>query len=133
MRTAVPKYVRHKARNCAKVTINGKTHYLPGEFNSEESKAAYGRLIAESLTNPNGPDIANVTLRFLSVEYMKHCQEYYVDEDGIELNEVRQIRLALKPLLELYGREPSSCVWSPQAQGCSGTNRGNGHHPGRHQ
>ena len=50
MRKPIPKYVRHKARNCGKVTIHRKTHYLPGEFNSEESKTAYGRLLAEYLT-----------------------------------------------------------------------------------
>ena len=108
MRSAVPKYVRHKARNCGKVTIHGKTHYLPGEFNSEESKAAYGRLIAELLTNPNAPELANVTLRFLSVKYLEHCRDYYVDEDGNELREVQQIRLSLKPLLDMFGHDTVS-------------------------
>lgn len=102
MRKPIPKYVRHKARNCGKVTIHRKTHYLPGEFNSEESKTAYGRLPAEYLTGQAAPDTTNVTLRYLSVQYMKYCKEYYVDEDGKELNEVRQIRLSLKPLLDLF-------------------------------
>ncbi len=105
MRKPIPKYVRHKARNCGKVTIHGKTHYLPGEFNSEESKTAYGRLLAEYLTGQATPDTANVTLRYLSVQYMKYCREYYVDEGGKELNEVRQIRLSLKPLLAMFGSE----------------------------
>ena len=33
----IPKYVRHKARNQGKVTINGRTHYLPGDYDSDES------------------------------------------------------------------------------------------------
>ena len=46
-RKRVPGYLPHKARGIAKVIINGKTHYLPGEYGSEESKAEYDRLITE--------------------------------------------------------------------------------------
>jgi len=37
----LPKYVHHRARNTGKVTINGKTHYLPGDYDSEQSCAEF--------------------------------------------------------------------------------------------
>jgi hypothetical protein len=46
---AVPSYLPHKARNCGKVRIDGRDHYLPGEFDSPESLEAYRRFVAEYL------------------------------------------------------------------------------------
>ena len=43
---APPAYRRHKARNCAVVTIHGRNHYL-GPYGSKESRERYARLIAE--------------------------------------------------------------------------------------
>lgn len=104
----IPKYVRHKARNKGKVTLNGKTHYLPGDYNSEESKAEYDRLVAEHLTKQKTPATSNVTFRFLAVAYMKYCEVFYVSDDGMPSEEINQVRRSLKPLLELFGREPTN-------------------------
>lgn len=102
----IPKYVRHKARNKGKVTFNGKTHYLPGVYNSEESHAEYDRLVAEFLSKQDTPDTANVTFRFLAASYTQFCNEFYVDAEGKPSEEGNQIRRAIKPLLSLFGREP---------------------------
>ena len=48
MTRRLPKYRRHKARNLAKVCINGKEIYL-GPFNSPESLRRYDQVIAEWL------------------------------------------------------------------------------------
>ena len=101
----IPRYVRHKARNKGKVTINGRTHYLPGDYDSDESRSAYDQLIAEYLAKKDAPSTANVTFRYLAVEYMKFCEQFYVDEDGAPTEEINQIRRAVKPLLKLFGRE----------------------------
>ena len=45
----VPAYQHFKARNLAKVRIEGKDHYL-GPYGSSESRAEYDRLIAEHLS-----------------------------------------------------------------------------------
>jgi integrase len=104
----IPKYVHHRARNTGKVTINGKTHYLPGDYDSEQSRAEYDRLVAEFLSKQQTPDTANVTFRFLAVAYMKFCEVYYVNEDGQPSEEIRQVRRALAPLLTSCGSEPTN-------------------------
>ncbi len=104
----IPKYVRHKARNKGKVTINGKTHYLPGDYDSDQSRAEYERLIAEYLAKPKTPQTANVTIRFLAVADMKFCAVFYVNEDGKPSEEISQVRRSLKPLLKLFGSEQTS-------------------------
>lgn len=48
LRKCVPSYRLHKARACGVVTIDGKDHYLPGAYGSDESKREYARLISES-------------------------------------------------------------------------------------
>ncbi|MDG1895033.1 MAG: site-specific integrase [Fuerstiella sp.] len=104
----IPKYVRHRARNSAKVTLNGKTHYLPGDYDSDQSRAEYDRLIAEYLAKPKTPETANVTIRFLAVLYMKFCAVFYVNEDGRPSEEINQVRRSLKPLLALFGGEQTN-------------------------
>jgi integrase len=42
----VPKYCHHKGRNLAYVKLDGRMHYL-GTYDTDESKAAYYKLIAE--------------------------------------------------------------------------------------
>jgi hypothetical protein len=51
----IPKYGRHRARNKGNVTLNGKTHYLPGDYDSDQSRAEYDRLISENLAKPKTP------------------------------------------------------------------------------
>ncbi len=104
----IPKYVHHRARNTGKVTINGKTHYLPGDYDSEQSRAEYDRLVAEFLSKQQTPDTANVTFRFLAVEYLKFCDVFYVNEDGQPSEEINQVRRSIKPLLALFGHESTN-------------------------
>lgn len=104
----IPKYVRHKARKKGKVTLNGKTHYLPGDYESDESRAEYDRLIAEFLSKQKSPDTANVTFRFLAVAYLNFCEVFYVNEDGQPSEEINQVCRSLKPLLALFGNEPTN-------------------------
>ncbi|MGC8559112.1 MAG: tyrosine-type recombinase/integrase, partial [Phycisphaerae bacterium] len=76
----LPGYCHHKGSNRGVVTICGRDIYLPGAFNSRESKAAYDRIIGEYLAGGrmapqsagNGTTIAEVVNG-----YRLHCREHY--------------------------------------------------------
>ncbi|NNM84963.1 MAG: site-specific integrase [Phycisphaerales bacterium] len=102
----LPTYCFHKASGKGVVTLGGRDIYLPGAFNSHESRAAYDRVLAEYLAGGrvapknagHGPTIVEIVNG-----YRRHCQEHYRSADGTLSQEVDNIRLALKPLVELYG------------------------------
>ena len=93
-RKSVPGYLLHKSRGVGKVVIHGKTHYLPGEYGSDESKAEYERQIAEYLLKKDRPETINVTINRLCVAFLEHAQSYYV-KDGTVTAEVGAIRCSL--------------------------------------
>ncbi len=95
-RKCVPGYLLHKSRGVGKVVIHGKTHYLPGEYGSDESKAEYERQIAEYLLKKDRPETVNVTINRLCVAFLEHLQSYYV-KDGSVTAEVGAIRCSLRP------------------------------------
>jgi integrase len=79
------------------VTLNGRDHYL-GLYGTQISKDAYDRVIAEWLAS--GRQLAaspEITIAELLVRYLRHVDSYYTS------TEPANIRLALKPLLDLYG------------------------------
>src|SRR5262245_36424178 len=83
-RSSVPAYRLHKPRNCACVTIRGKTHYL-GKYGSSESKELYARLIAEQAASPvkSGSPApgdgapAPITITQLCAAYHRWADGYY--------------------------------------------------------
>ena len=81
MSRKIPGYLHHKARNKGKVVVEGKTIYLDGPYDSEESRRHYDRIIAELLTRPERPDLINVTLARLAVCYLEYAKTYY-QKDG---------------------------------------------------
>ena len=100
-RKCVPGYLLHKSRGVGKVVIHGKTHYLPGEYGSEESKAEYERQIAEYLLKKDRPETVNVTINRLCVAFLERAQSYYV-KDGTVTAEVGAIRCSLCPPTDLW-------------------------------
>jgi hypothetical protein len=110
-----PSYRRHKARNCAVVTINGKNHYL-GAFDSPESHEKYAQLISEWHRNgtPTPPTVANnsandrpLLINDLLLAYFKHVQLYYC-KNGVATSEQDNIRQALRFVRQLYGSTPAT-------------------------
>jgi hypothetical protein len=100
----IPKYRKHKASGQAVVTLNGKEHYL-GLHGTTASKQAYDRLIQEWLKR--GRVVATSDSLFvceLILAYLRHCQEHYRKPDGSHSSELGLVRLAMRPLRELYGR-----------------------------
>jgi integrase len=98
----VPSYRRHKPSGQAVVTLNGRDIYL-GKWKSAASHRAYQRLIAEwaangrTLGTPHGRGDLSVNEMLLA--YCRWATGYYR-----ESAELRNIKLALRPLKELYGK-----------------------------
>lgn len=116
----VPSYCHHKASGRAVVRIDGRDHYL-GPYGSDESHAAYERLIAEwrarrveqqserkALVAVRDPSltVAEVILR-----YREFAAGYYV-KDGKPSKEFTEMGYALKPVRELYGTT-LACEFGP--------------------
>jgi hypothetical protein len=106
----VPSYRLHKARNCAVVTLDGKNIYL-GKYDSPESCERYARAIAEwnaasSVKEPRTqPEGSCRTVNELMLAFWQHAKQRYV-KNGQPTSEIRSFRTALRPVRELYGREP---------------------------
>jgi len=104
----VPKMQHFKPKNLARVRISGndgrpRIVYL-GPWGSEEARQRYEQLITVFLSRQDHPEIVAVTINRLCVAYLEHAQSYYV-KDGVITSEVGGIRSALRPLVELFGRQ----------------------------
>jgi hypothetical protein len=101
-----PSYCHHKASGQAVVRIDGTDHYL-GKYGTPASQAEYDRLIAEWLGNgrrlaaPTADD--GLTVAELILAYWQWAERYYRNDHGEPGAELENIRLALKPLRQLYG------------------------------
>lgn len=103
----VPSYRLHKATGQAVVTLSGKDFYL-GKFDSEESKAAYRRIIGEYLASHRSPifgeKLGSLTMAQIAVAFVSHAEGYY----GKKSKELTNFKIALKPIAELYADLPAS-------------------------
>ena len=107
----VPSYCHHKASGQAVVRINGRNHYL-GVYGSDESHAEYARMIAEwRVCRHNAVASARAsstvadpsqTVSEVILKYRDFAKSYY-SRDGEPDKEFYEMRLALKPVRELYG------------------------------
>lgn len=102
----IPKYCHHKARNLARVTIEGRDIYL-GEFDSPESHEKYDRLIAEWLLSRRVDPVEGriLTVCELMVRFLQFSHGYYV-KDGKVTSEFGCITAAMKPVRRLYETLP---------------------------
>lgn len=109
-RKLTPSYVLHRQSGRARATWTDSVgvrqqKLLLGEFNSQESLAAFATLQLELATSPvavvtdhrNGVTVAELLLR-----YLNHVEAYYVDSDGNPGTEVVNIKRSLLPVRELY-------------------------------
>ena len=120
----VPSYCKHKTSGQAYVTLDGKEHYL-GVYGSPESKEQYGQLIAERFptgqitaasavsVDPVGLTINELVLRY----WTEFVQQEYV-KNGKPTDRQHHIRLALRPLKELYGDLPPKLFRTKSSQSC---------------
>jgi hypothetical protein len=74
---SVPSYRLHKPSGRAIITLNGKDHYL-GEWNSDESRQEYDRLISEWLAARQAPvhstPAGEFTVAELLLAYLKEAK-----------------------------------------------------------
>ena len=113
----IPTYGHHKQSGQARVYVNGRSVYL-GAYGSEESRIAYGTIVAGIVsgtpidplatqtvgivpTIPKGPTINELCLSFLH-----HAEAYYRTPNGKPSAEVQHFKGAMKPLIALFGHIP---------------------------
>lgn len=103
----VPSYRLHKPSGQAVATIGGRDLYL-GKHDTPESRAEYDRLIAEWLATGrrslavDGAAGSDLTINEILLAYLEHADRYYV-KNGRPTSEPGNIRLAIRPLRQLYG------------------------------
>ena len=105
----IPKLCRHKATGQGYVRVEGKDHYL-GLFEQPQTKQNYHRLIAEWLAGGSrfAPPADEITVSEVIDRFWQHAQVYYRSAGGELTGEVEALRLALRPLRQLYGDAKAS-------------------------
>jgi len=106
-----PAYRLHKQSGQAVVTlpdgIGGRHDVYLGKHGTEASQAEYGRVLAEWRANGRtwrkAATTADMTVNELVLTYWEWVKTYYRHADGTPTNEVDNIRLGLRRLVELYG------------------------------
>jgi integrase len=108
----VPKYRRQKRpySDSAFVEINGKRIYL-GPHGTKESVMRYQQVLAEAaagiLPQTNKSKSTPISITQICDLFMSHAASYYLKPDGKPTSEVPILKMAIKPLRELYGESPA--------------------------
>jgi integrase len=110
-----PAYRLHRQSGQAIVTLpdglGGRHDVLLGLYESQESKDKYNRVLGEWIANgrrlvqPKQAE-ASLTINQVMLAYWRHAESYYV-KDGKPTSEQHAIRLALRPVKQLYGDMPA--------------------------
>lgn len=107
-RKSIPSYRKQKSKSGdrAFVEIAGTRHYL-GVHGSDESRERYARLLAEWTTTgrAGSHDPNEITIAEIVSAFWTWCEGYYGDKPKRgTTSEPEHFRLALRPLVSLYGR-----------------------------
>lgn len=120
-RNLTPTYAEHKQSGRGRLiwTDTAGVHHeklLPGAYGSEESLAAKARLELELATSPTRApiDSKDITVAELMAAYLAHAARYYVDADGTPTYEFANMKVAIKPVRELYA-ETLAAEFGPRA------------------
>jgi hypothetical protein len=81
---------------------------LLGEYDSPQSRQEYARVLAEWEANDRTPPATSasandITIAEVILAYWRHVETYYRHPDQTPTSEADNIRLALRPVRELYG------------------------------
>lgn len=118
----LPKLRRQKAvrqgthrpeQDRAFVQINRKRVYL-GKYADPQTHARYHQLMAQLAQAPGAepddlgqPDLPTLTVTELCLRFFDHAECYYRLPDGTQTTEVRNIKVALRAIRELYSTTPA--------------------------
>ena len=97
-----PQYLHHKARNTAKVIIDGQVIYL-GPYNSKESLDRYDELIRAWRARQD-VDRFRLTVAELAVLYVERHALTHYRKGGQSTSELKCIQLALRHLVKVHGK-----------------------------
>jgi integrase len=100
----VPKLCRHKASHQGVVRLNGRDFYL-GVYGSPECEQRYRQLLAEWLADDGhlSRGESDLTINEVVLSFVQWADEYYRKPDGSPTKEPEDLRLAMRPLVKLYG------------------------------
>ena len=100
----IPSLRHHKATGQGYVVLK-KHHIYLGRYDHPDTQQKYLQTIAEWTANGRElpVDPYEITVAEVIAAYWRHTQRYYVGRDGKPTGEADTIRLALKPLKDLYG------------------------------
>ncbi len=115
---ALPSYRLHKQSGQAIVTLTDGTgrrrDVLLGQHDTGESRAEYLRVVGEWEATGrrlpaagDGAD-AGLSVNELLVAFLRHAEQHYRTPDGNATTELRDYKLTLRPLRELYGLLPAA-------------------------
>jgi integrase len=114
-KTDSPKLTFHKGSGLGVVRLDGRDIYL-GRFGTAECEAMYHRVLTEWLANgrrlPAPPDDdqadapEELNVNDVALAYAEFAATYYTKR-GRPTTEVRDIRLSIRPLRELFGLLPA--------------------------
>lgn len=111
----IPTYRRHssgQARVTLRDTVTGERRdYLLGAYGSRESKSEYGQVIQQ--WEAAGRRLADsvptdLTVNELLIRFWEHAAQHYRHPDGTPTGELANYADAVRPLKNLYGREPAA-------------------------
>jgi integrase len=112
-----PSYRLHKQSGQAIVSLPlGNGTYrdaLLGPYDTPESRREYARVIAEWEAGRDSPPprqgaASDLTVDEVLLSYWRHVEGYYRRPDGTPTTEAHNIKLALRPLRQLYGHTPAA-------------------------
>jgi len=112
----VPKYCLHRPSGRAYIRIHGRVIYI-GEYGAAESKAEYGRHVAELSSSPT---TANSLSPSSSLAVVELCAAYldfadgYCRNDGQPTRSIEEARAAIRILTRLYGKLPVADFGPPR-------------------
>jgi integrase len=113
----IPSYRHHKQSGQAIVTLpdgaGGRRDVLLGPYDTPESRTEYARVIGEweargrrlfdDAAEPKG-----LSVNELLVAFLEHAERHYRRPDGTLTSEVKNYKLSVRPLRELYGTLPAA-------------------------
>jgi integrase len=112
-RKTEPRYLEHKQSGRGRAVwydANGEYNdrLLPGPFRSKESLGAFGRILLEQEVSPKAAAVPvgkRATLSLVEVldAYLTHAERHYRNPEGQPTSELREHKLVLRALRELYG------------------------------